>query len=653
MPVDLSEALAHHGRGDLERAARCYQAALAEDPDRPDALYLLGLAAFQRGDPARAFTLMEKAVAIRPDEADYQAGLGEVQRVLGRLDQAEACCREAARLRPDSPDHLCNLGAILVDRGKVDEAVGWFRQALALHPDFVAAHNNLANALLLKGDASAALDHFRTAARLDPGSAEAHVNLGAILMDRGELNESLAHCREAVRLRPDLLSARIHLGNVLVMLDRLDEAETCFRALIRLQPNLAAAHANLAGVLEQRGDFEQATAALREALRHDPRHAGALALLATRLRGKLPDADLAAIEGLLAEPRLAPNQRRPLLFGLGQVLDARGEFDRASGVAAKANALQRADLERRGLGYHPEAFKAFVDQALSTFTPAFFARVRGWGLETDRPVFVVGLPRSGTTLVEQILASHPQVFGAGELRLIKQSFNSIGGTVDGIGPDALKAMARRHLNELSALNKTADRVVDKMPENYLYLGLIAAMFPNAKLIHCRRDVRDVAVSCWLTDFGQVRWACDLDHIASRIAEHRRVMDHWRRALPSPILEIDYEAIVADLESSARSLVAWCGLEWDPACLDFHKTRRAVRTVSVAQVRRRSTPARSADGGTTRRRFPRCSRNLIEDDDLRGVGNEDHSRSRGARSGRRLRAILRRSGLRERPSGIDP
>ncbi len=584
MPVDLSDALAHHGRGDLKRAASRYQAALAEDPDRPDALYLLGLVAFQSGDPARAFTLMEKAVSIRPEEADYQAGLGEVDRVLGRLDQAEACCREAARLRPDAPDHLCNLGALLVDRGKVDEAVGWFRQALAHDPDFVAAHNNLANALLLKGDASAALDHFQTAARLDPGSAEAHVNLGAILMDRGEPAEALAHCREAVRLRPDLPGARLHLGNVLTQLDRLDEAEACFRDLIRLQPNLAAAHANLAGVLEQRGDFDQGAAALRECLRLDPRHAGALALLATRLRGTLSDADFTAIERLLAEPGLPANQRRPLLFGLAQVLDARGAFERADAVAAEANALQRADLERRGLAYRPEAFKAFVDQMLSTFTPAFFTKVRGWGLETDRPVFVVGLPRSGTTLVEQILASHPRVFGAGELRLVKQTFKAMGGTVDGLGPDVLKAMARRHLDELSILNGSADRIVDKMPENYLYLGLIAAMFPNARLIHCRRDVRDVALSCWLTDFGQVRWACDLDHVASRIIEYRRVMDHWRRALPSPILEIDYEAIVADLETSARALIDWCGLEWAPACLDFHNTRRAVRTVSVAQVR---------------------------------------------------------------------
>ena len=123
-----------------------------------------------------------------------------------------------------------------------------------------------------------------------------------------------------------------------------------------------------------------------------------------------------------------------------------------------------------------------------------------------------------------------------------------------------------------------------MPENTLYLGLIAAMFPRAKLIHCRRDPRDVALSCWMTHFAEMRWACDLDHIASRIIENHRVMDHWRRVLPVPIFELDYEAMVADLEGVSRQLVAWCGLDWDPACLDFHKTRRPVRTTSVAQVR---------------------------------------------------------------------
>src|SRR5262249_21936313 len=150
--------------------------------------------------------------------------------------------------------------------------------------------------------------------------------------------------------------------------------------------------------------------------------------------------------------------------------------------------------------------------------------------------------------------------------------------------EAINRLARRHLDALVALDPSAGRIVDKMPENSLYLGLIAAMFPRATVIHCRRDPRDVALSCWMTHFARVRWACDIAHIPSRIRQHRRVMDHWRRVLPVPIHELGYEAMVTEPENSARRLVQWCGLDWDPACLEFHTTRRAVRTTSVAQVR---------------------------------------------------------------------
>ncbi len=221
--------------------------------------------------------------------------------------------------------------------------------------------------------------------------------------------------------------------------------------------------------------------------------------------------------------------------------------------------------------------------------------MHGWGSETERPVFVVGMPRSGTTLVEQILASHPRVFGAGELRLARNTFAALPEVARHPGPphecldrldkEAFDFLARQHLGWLADRNATADRVVDKMPENTLYLGLLAALFPRARFIYCRRDLRDAAVSCWLTNFGQVRWACDQQHIASRANEHVRVMEHWRQVLPVPVLEVEYESVIADLEGSSRKLIDWCGLEWDGGCLDFHKTRRPVQTASAAQVRR--------------------------------------------------------------------
>ena len=218
------------------------------------------------------------------------------------------------------------------------------------------------------------------------------------------------------------------------------------------------------------------------------------------------------------------------------------------------------------------------------------------GITSRRPVFVIGLPRSGTTLVEQILASHPAIHGAGELALARRGFESIPAML-GRGDPPLQCLrflnaasihriAEQHLNQWERLApETAERIVDKMPENYLYLGWIASIFPNAVVIHCQRDLRDIALSCWMTDFRTLRWTNAPGHIASRFADYRRLMVHWQSVCPLPIHAIRYEDTVADLESTARRLVAACGLEWHPACLDFHRSQRTVRTASVTQVRK--------------------------------------------------------------------
>jgi hypothetical protein len=228
---------------------------------------------------------------------------------------------------------------------------------------------------------------------------------------------------------------------------------------------------------------------------------------------------------------------------------------------------------------------------IAVCSPEFFARVRGFGLETERPIFIVGLPRSGTTLTEQILASHSQAFGAGERRFAREDFESLGAgnsaalaALSGLDQATAQRVAAQHLERLHALNADRSRVADKMPENFLYLGLLAALFPRAKFIHCRRDLRDTAVSCWMTDFTKIGWANDPDHLASCFEEYLRIMDYWRQVLPTPLLEVNYEETVADLEGVARRLVAWCGLDWEPACLAFHEGERPVHTASIAQVR---------------------------------------------------------------------
>ena len=239
-----------------------------------------------------------------------------------------------------------------------------------------------------------------------------------------------------------------------------------------------------------------------------------------------------------------------------------------------------------------------MDGIISAFNADRIARLASAGLETDRPVFIIGLPRSGTTLIEQVLASHPEVYGAGEVNFARRGLDSLpertghaGDPLDAVpslGPGFLRDLARSHERSLAELDGgRARRIISKMPEDYFYLGLIALMFPRALVIHCRRDLRDVALSCWLTNFTEVPWANDTEHIATRIEDYLRLMDQWRHALPPGfnVLEIDYEEAVADLEGVARRLLAAMGLDWDPGCLEFHRTRRPVKTASQVQVRR--------------------------------------------------------------------
>ncbi len=474
---------------------------------------------------------------------------------------------------------------------KPDEALACWRRALELRPDFAEAHNNLGNALKDQGELDQAIACYRRALQLKPDYAEALHNLGLAWNDQGKFDEAVACYRRALQLKPDYAEAHNNLGATLKEQGKMDEAVACYHRALELKPDLAEVHNNLGNAAAEMGDLQTAEDFFCTALRHNARFASAHFSLAELLGGKLPENGLAAQRRLLEDTDLTNAERMWLHFGLAKVLDARGEYAEAAEHLERANTLQLSKWRNCGREYDPKEYESIVTRMIAVCTPEFFARVRGFGLESELPVFIVGLPRSGTTLIEQILASHSQVFGAGELTLARDAMAALGEQ----GADAFEALGRldrptaqqlaaRHLESLRALSPAAPRIVDKMPDNYLYLGLLASLFPRAKFIHCRRDLRDVAVSCWMTHFRQLRWANDQQHIASRFQEYQRLMEHWRKVLPAPLLEVEYEETVADLEGVARKLVAWCGLEWEPGCLAFHQTKRPVRTASAIQVR---------------------------------------------------------------------
>jgi tetratricopeptide (TPR) repeat protein len=647
VPCQLNLAEAYRATGDLDRASAHCREALRLQPDSAEAHNKLGLLLQQLGRADEAAAHFEAARASRPSwplphlnlanlllaqgrreeaAAVFRAGAGpcgaaglvlltHLGRLLLEMDQPQEAlvrAREAVRLCPDDPNLLSNLGQVLTVLERTEEARAAYQQAIRQSEQrgYDAARLAQSSAqvgLLLQAEGrfDEALAWFSEAARRDPNNPRFPCHAAGVLAEQDRHDEALARLRELLRHWPDDAEAHNNLGYLLQDRGDLAGALAAYREALRLKPDFAAALLNLGQLHAVVGEQEQALAAYRAVLRLQPDDPDALAALATALRGRLPAEETAACERVLARTTLAAKNRATLQYGLAQVLDARGQFARAADLARRANDWSGQDARRRGQGYDPAEDHAYVERIIRACPSAFFEQVRGWGLsrgDAEVPVFVVGLPRSGTSLVEQILASHPHVFGAGELTYlfdISRAFPSLPPrqTTRGKGPRkkgaptpgrldraTVQALARQYLDRVRALAPRAVRIVDKMPDNYQMLGLIATLLPKAHVIHVRRDLRDVALSCWLTNFARVRWAYTVEDIAARIREYQRLLEHWRRVLPLPILEIDYEEIVADLEPAARRLVAWCGLPWDPACLAFHQTKRPVQTASVHQVR---------------------------------------------------------------------
>ena len=600
IPQLLDEAVTHHRAGRLFEAEQRYRRVLAIDPDHVDALHLLGLISAQLGRSEQAEQFLGRAVQLRPGFAEAQNSLGTLLEKQGKLEDAARCYRQARALRPELAHVHNNLGQVLAFQGHLTEARACFEQALRLQGTFAKARHNLVRALTRQGIAfrqegkiADAITCYRDALGLEPGYIHALSNLGIALMEQEKWDEAARSLEASLNLDPRDADALNGLGLIHNEQGRHGEALDSFRAALDVRPAFPSALVNLGKLHEQDGQFEAAETAFREALRADPAHVPARSQLAALLRGRLPDDDCNALERALSRSTLHQSDRIAAHFALAQVHDARGLFAPAAQHSRCANALRLTAWQGGNQSYDPSEHQLFVDRLIAAFTPEFFSRVDGYGLDADRPLFVFGLPRSGTSLIEQILASHSQVFGGGELPFVEQTFTSLSpgkGSVppiqalQAIGAETVGCLGRRHLDRLMSVNSTARHVVDKMPDNFLYLGFIATLFPRARLIHCRRDLRDTAVSCWMADFMKIRWASDPHQIATRFREYERLMAHWRQVLPVSILEVQYEELINDFEGIARRLVHSCGLEWQPACLEFHKTNRPVRTASAGQVR---------------------------------------------------------------------
>ncbi len=500
---------------------------------------------------------------------------------------------------------------LLRSLGRHDEAVLHYRQALAIWPSHAAAHNNLGNLLASLGRADEAIAHYRQALASDPGLAETHNNLGILIAARVGPEAAIAHYQAALAIRPDLAETHGNLGNALLKLKRPDEAIAQFRKALAISPDLAQAYNGLGNALQVLGRLDEAREAFATAVKLAPRNGSLFLPLAHAKRFAPDDPHLAAMETLAREgDKLSADDRIALEFALAKAFADLAQPERSFRHLREGNARERARI-----AYDETATLARLDRIRATFTPELMRANSGAGDPSPVPIFVVGMPRSGTTLIEQIIASHPAAFGAGEIddfrKLVPRRRDAGGAAVvypevvACLSGDELRELGARYLDRIRTMSRLrmslsanrgplrpdmrspdAERIVDKLPANFDMLGLIHLALPQARIIHVRRDPVDTCLSCFSILFvGDHPYSYDLAELGRYYGAYERLMQHWGEVLPEGVmLEVRYQDVVEDLEQQARRLLAHCGLAWDEACLAFYKSQRPVDTASVAQVR---------------------------------------------------------------------
>lgn len=565
--ADALVALFHAGHfAEMERGARHM---LARDPETGVAWKLLGIALSRQGKDALAAS--RKAADLLPEDPDAHHNLGITLQAAGQHAEASKSFVRAIEILPSFAEAHRNLGTALQAQGEYAKAADCARRALALHPASAAAHNNLGNALWSQGRADAAVPCFERALELNPQDAAAHNNLGNALRDLERFDAAAASYGRAIALSPGFAEAHNNLGILYRNQGRLVEAEASCQRSLELDARGLPAILLLASLRADGGRFGEAEALCRRAIAIDPHCIEAWAALPAYRRMAHGDAAWLQQARALVQQALPARREALLRYAMGKYCDDVADYDAAFDHYRRANELMRGTTR----AYDRAGMERLVDQLIAA-PSSVSAAASG---DSSRVVFIVGMPRSGTTLAEQILAAHGEVFGAGELRFWTDAPAST---------DACASPGDVYLAHLPPESSKAARVIDKMPYNFLHLGMIHAALPQAKIIHVHRDPVDTCLSIYFQDFGDTQtYARELGDLAHYYDQYRRIMHHWMAVLPpEAILDLAYEDLVADQERWSRAMVTFIGLDWDPGCMEFERTERTVMTASLWQVRQK-------------------------------------------------------------------
>jgi len=589
--------------GQAQKAIAHGLKAVSLKADSADAHNNLGIAHFDSADYETAIRCYDKAIDLRPRFAEAISNRANALRQLKRYAEAEGEYRRAIAIKPAYAEAHNNLGSVLRDQDRHAESELAYRRAVELKPGYIEALNNLVLAQKDLKRYDEAIATANSVLKLDARNADALSYLGAVYVDQKRPEPALDALRRSLALKPDKPETHNMLGRALFEANEPERAVDAYRRAIALKADFADPHNNLGNVLKELGRFDDALQAFDAAISLEPDKVGVYVNLSDAKRfHSNDDKHLSAIERFLGRYEdLNEDEQMHVGFAAGKAYDDLKRYDEGFPHLIRANALKR-----KTAAYDEAAVLGLFERIAATFTAELVTAKAGGGFATEMPIFVLGMPRSGTTLVEQILASHPRVRGAGELRDMNDTINSVRGSdghpagypefVPRLSPSDLARIGEAYTSKLAKRAPGAERVTDKMPSNFYFVGLIHLALPGAKILHTRRNPVDTCVSCFSKLFaGEQNQTYDLAELGRYYRAYHRLMAHWRAVLPAgAFLDVQYEDVVADTETQAKRILEYCGLAWTPRVLDFHRTERPVKTASARQVRQpiyRSSVAR--------------------------------------------------------------
>ena len=546
----LSSLLEFYHNGRFDDAEKLAVSITNEFPKHQFCWKVLAAILGATGRKSEAVDANQTAVALSPQDAEAHYNLGITLKELGRLDEAEASYAQAIALKPDYAEFHSSLGITLKELGRVDEALASYTQAIALKPNYAKAHYNLGNMLKELGRLVEAEASYAQAIALKPDYAEFHNNLGNALKELGRLDEALTSYTQAIELKPDYAEFHKNLGNTLKELGRLDEAVASFEQAIALKPDYAEAHRNLTTMKNFDAKDEQYSKMLELYLNED----------------------------------ISEEQRCHINFGLAKACEDLGNYEQAYTHYGEGNVLRKKLLN----------YDIHQDVELFEQIKSSYPKIEKNSLEPNKlsknlvPIFIVGMPRSGTSLVEQIISSHSQVTGAGELSFAAQFGGAIVAGNAEVNNASLLDFRHNYLNKLQAVSNGKLVVTDKMPQNFRFVGLLAAALPEARIVHVKRNP---AAVCW-ANYKQyfkakgIGYCYAIDDVISYHKLYENLMEFWANTLSKRMYNLDYEKLTVNQESETRKLIEYLGLDWDENCLSPQNNMRSVSTASNVQVRKK-------------------------------------------------------------------